>query len=102
MPALRWTSPPRIQAERAQLYTWVGEGRSGDWNDPRNWHPRGVPSNGASVNICCGRVVVPDEDLELDTMTIAGGHVNLGGPNVSIETLEVYDGYVGISGYHAS
>lgn len=53
-------------------YTWDGPS-NGDWFDPDNWDPVGLPETGDSVTIDSGSLLLTDETPMLDSFEMSGG-----------------------------
>ncbi len=59
-------------ASYSTLYTWTGAGAAGNWNDPSNWSPNGVPDAGDEAKF------VQEADLAITSgISIAGGFLTI-------------------------
>jgi hypothetical protein len=62
-----------VAAARPTNYTSAVATNPGDWSDPNNWSPAGVPAAGDTVTISNGDVVVVTDYQEITTVTIDSG-----------------------------
>ena len=78
-------------ASYATLYTWTGKGAAGNWNDPANWSPNGVPNAGDAAKF------VQDADLAITSgISIASGFLTINNCGAVVSLNGVVSGEGGI------
>jgi hypothetical protein len=86
---LQVLAPPLAHASTS--YTWTGKGNDGNWNNPMNWDPNGMPSDGDSVTIAPYPPDTLDADvtgvpqgLTLANFTLSGSSTDVSGGSLTV------------------